>query len=192
MSLRKTPCLTPASLAARRANALKSTGPRTERGKARVALNPLKHGRRAVALRERLVRAGYRDGEALYCRIRARLLKTFARPGDHSDRHADRLANWIWVSQRERRGRQAIRAKLECPLESTIGTARLTKRTRIVTNNYPYDNSLSPWLPTNVSVHDYYRRIGIVFYAQWKRHWTMQSGAPGVRTVQASQRFGVR
>jgi hypothetical protein len=64
MSLRKSPCLTPASLAARRANALKPTGPPTERGKARVALNALKHGRRTVPLQETLVRAGYRDGEA--------------------------------------------------------------------------------------------------------------------------------
>jgi hypothetical protein len=61
MSLRKRRCLTPASLAARRADALKSTGPRTERGKARVALNPLKHGRRAVALRDGLAREGEAD-----------------------------------------------------------------------------------------------------------------------------------
>ena len=56
--------LTPASLAARRANALKSTGPRTAQGKARVALNSLKHGRSAVNLPEKLARAGYRQGEA--------------------------------------------------------------------------------------------------------------------------------
>jgi hypothetical protein len=178
MPLRKSPCLTPSSLAARRANALKSTGPRTEQGKARVALNPLKHGQRAVGLRERLARAGYRDREALYCRIRERILKTFAQPGaqsgDHSGRQADRLANWIWVSQREWRRRQSIQTKLECALKSGSGTVRLTKRTRIVTNNYPYDNSAWPWPPRKISVHDYYRRIGVVFYAQWKRHWTDQ------------------
>jgi hypothetical protein len=179
MSLRKSPCPTPASLAARRANALKSTGPRTACGKARVALNALKHGRRAVGLRERLARAGYRDGEALYCRIRSRLLSTFARPGDDSERHAadrlaDRLANWIWVSQREWRRRQSLQTKLECALKSGTGTPRLTKRTRIVTNNYPYDNGAWPWPPRKIGVHDYYRRIGVVFYAQWKRHWTNQ------------------
>jgi hypothetical protein len=178
MSLRKLPCLTPASLAARRANALKSTGPRTECGKARVALNALKHGQRAVALRERLMRAGYREGEAdcflNWCRIRSRLSNIFARPGDQSGRHADRLANWIWVSQREWRRRESIRTKLECALESGTGTARLTKRTRIVTNNYPHDNSLPPWPQTKIAVHDYYRRIGLVFYAQWRRYWTDQ------------------
>jgi len=58
MSLRKSPTRTPALLAANRANSRKSTGPRTERGKARAALNPLKHGRRAVALQETLPRVG--------------------------------------------------------------------------------------------------------------------------------------
>ena len=44
MGLRQSPLRTPAMLAANRANALKSTGPPTAQGKARVALNPLKHG----------------------------------------------------------------------------------------------------------------------------------------------------
>ncbi len=69
--------LTPAALAARRSNALKSTGPRTDRGKARVALNRLKHGRYAVNLPEKLVRAGYRQGEAEWRRIRRRIAQTF-------------------------------------------------------------------------------------------------------------------
>ena len=65
MPIRRSPRLTPRSLAARRANALKSTGPRTPCGKARVSLNALKHGRsmgpagRAPRFRERLLRAGY-------------------------------------------------------------------------------------------------------------------------------------
>ena len=44
MSLRKSPRITPAMLAANRANAKRSTGPRTAAGKARVRLNPLKRG----------------------------------------------------------------------------------------------------------------------------------------------------
>ena len=39
--------MTEAALAANRANALKSTGPRTAAGKARSRLNALKHGRRS-------------------------------------------------------------------------------------------------------------------------------------------------
>jgi hypothetical protein len=105
MPVRKLQSLTLASLAAWR----KSTGPRAERGVARVALNPPKHGQRAVALQQRLVRAGYREGEASGClnwrRIRLRISKAFARPDDrtcdHSGRHVDRMANCIWVCRRK-------------------------------------------------------------------------------------------
>ena len=45
MSLRRSPRLTPALLAANRRNAQKSTGPRTAGGKARARLNRLRHGR---------------------------------------------------------------------------------------------------------------------------------------------------
>jgi hypothetical protein len=47
MPLRRSPLLTPAALAARRANALKSTGPRTDRGKRRARVNQLLHGDRS-------------------------------------------------------------------------------------------------------------------------------------------------
>ena len=62
--LRRSPRLTPASLAARRANALRSTGPRTEQGKAWSCLNALRHGRRARNFRTRLERT--RDQEAIF------------------------------------------------------------------------------------------------------------------------------
>ena len=44
MSLRKSPTMTPARLAANRLNALKSTGPRTARGKAQSRMNALRSG----------------------------------------------------------------------------------------------------------------------------------------------------
>jgi hypothetical protein len=44
MSLRKSPTLTPARLAANRRNARKSTGPRTARGKAQSRMNGLRNG----------------------------------------------------------------------------------------------------------------------------------------------------
>ena len=47
MALRKSPTRTPAMLSANRANAQKSTGPRTAGGKARARLNRLRHGRRS-------------------------------------------------------------------------------------------------------------------------------------------------
>jgi hypothetical protein len=58
MSLRKSPTRTPASLAANRANAQKSTGPRTEEGKRRMRLNGLKHGLRCSSFRESLIKSG--------------------------------------------------------------------------------------------------------------------------------------
>jgi hypothetical protein len=47
VSLRKSPCLTPALLASNRRNANKSTGPRTARGKAWSRLNHLRDGWRS-------------------------------------------------------------------------------------------------------------------------------------------------
>ena len=47
MSLRKSPTLTPILIASNRLNAMKSTGPRTARGKARSRLNRLRNGGRS-------------------------------------------------------------------------------------------------------------------------------------------------
>ena len=47
VSLRKSPTLTPALLAAHRRNARKSTGPRTVRGKAQTRMNALRTGDRS-------------------------------------------------------------------------------------------------------------------------------------------------
>ena len=71
MSLRRSPQLTPAALAARRANALKSTGPRTARGQARAALNALKHGRYTWELAERPARAQCSEEAAHWQAIRS-------------------------------------------------------------------------------------------------------------------------
>ena len=49
MSLRKSPILTPARLAANRHNALQSTGPRAAAGKAWSRLNGLRRGSRSLA-----------------------------------------------------------------------------------------------------------------------------------------------
>jgi hypothetical protein len=52
MSLRKSPTLTPALLAANRRNAQKSTGPRMAGGKARSRLNSLRKGTRSPLYRD--------------------------------------------------------------------------------------------------------------------------------------------
>ena len=56
MSLRKSPQLTPALLAAARRNAQHSTGPRSAAGKQNSKLNGLKHGRYARPENLRLAR----------------------------------------------------------------------------------------------------------------------------------------
>ena len=56
MSLRKSPRLTPALLAAARRNAQLSTGPRTAAAKQNSKLNALKHGRYALPENLRLAR----------------------------------------------------------------------------------------------------------------------------------------
>ena len=50
MSLRKSPTRTPALMAANRANARKSTGPRTAKGKAASRMNRLRHGTHSTEL----------------------------------------------------------------------------------------------------------------------------------------------
>jgi len=76
MSLRKSPTLTPALLAANRANAQKCTGPRTPEAKSRVALNALRHGRKArsfFSLLAKSCRAG-EEFSGLYRALYAALL----------------------------------------------------------------------------------------------------------------------
>ncbi|HEV2425484.1 MAG TPA: hypothetical protein VGZ29_11715, partial [Terriglobia bacterium] len=65
MPLRRS-TVTPRALAARRLNSLKSTGPRTARGKAWSSLNALRHGQRCQrrTFRDKLARTG--DSEALH------------------------------------------------------------------------------------------------------------------------------
>ena len=76
MSLRKSPTRTPALLAANRANAQKSTGPRTPEGKGQVALNALRHGLRARRSFSYIARSPHaqRDFSGLYNAVYAALL----------------------------------------------------------------------------------------------------------------------
>jgi hypothetical protein len=101
---RKSPTLTPARLAALRANAKKSTGPRTRRGKARSALNGLRHGRYSRRLPELLARAGDRWGQRQYAWIHAQIRKGFRRSGrlTFADwRRIDQMAARVWCLARQ-------------------------------------------------------------------------------------------
>jgi hypothetical protein len=159
MPLRKSPVRTPVLLAANRANARKSTGPRTDLGKARVSLNTLKHGEyagRSAPLRERLLRAGYHTEAALYDSIRSRIVEAFGTAGPEGKatrpeerQAADRLTAKVW-SQRWLWG--SFGTKPECALDSTNKTL---------------------WLSSRIGINDYRRRLGVVFWAQHPRYFTV-------------------
>ena len=79
MSLIHRPPLSDRELAARRANAQRSTGPRTAHGKARSRLNALKHGGRSTRMAEYSENVGI-DQRGLY--LLSRLIRL---PGEASD-----------------------------------------------------------------------------------------------------------
>ncbi len=94
MSLLKPHRLTPALLAANRRNAQRSTGPRTPAGKARSALNSLKHGRYSKAFRENLCKA-HEDLE-LFDWIHARVRESFNPASAREQMQAEGLAREVW------------------------------------------------------------------------------------------------
>jgi hypothetical protein len=99
MSLRRRPTLTPALLAANRANARKSTGPRTVEGKNRIVLNALKKGRHARNFGENLQRAKSRRDAELFQWILEQVRTAFRLRGWQEDqRMAERLAQRVWCA----------------------------------------------------------------------------------------------
>ena len=125
MPLRRSPVLTPAALAARRANARKSTGPRTAQGKARSCLNALCHGRRARGhLRDRIERLG--DFEALYlfdwlgCEIE----QLCERPRDWHWRRIEGLTERAWCILTGRQPRWRVKRGIPTKLESALKLIR--------------------------------------------------------------------
>src|SRR5579875_1334155 len=84
----RSPQLTPARLAACRANARKSTGP----------LNALKHGRYARRLTRTLEQAGERQQLHLYWEILSRISRHFQVDWPREQQTAERLARQVWCS----------------------------------------------------------------------------------------------
>ncbi len=164
MALRKSPVRTAAMLAANRANAGKCTGPSTPKGKARVALNALKHGRYAVSLPEKLLRAGDRQGEAQYRWFRKEVAATFGIGGACDERQADQMAARAWCVAR---CMGSGGTKPESPLDSESSSSRVRVLSRI-------------------RIVDRRRRIGLAFWAQRPRYWTLERQA---RVVQGRELF---
>jgi hypothetical protein len=152
MPLRKSPVRSPALLAANRANSLKSTGPRTPQGKARVSFNSFKHGRYAAQpedLAERLLRGGCHGEAALYRQVRWQISQTFRPHGPADWNRLYRLSAWVWCFRSRLR---ELGPKPECAVFSCDEAPRVISRTRI-------------------RVEDPYRRIGMVFWVQHRRYW---------------------
>jgi hypothetical protein len=172
--LRKSPVRTPALLAANRANALKCTGPRTPEGKARVALNGVKHARHARRLPDNLAVAGPREGERLYRSILREIYLSFGPRGDQGRQQAEQMARAAWSM-----AWQALRkAKPECPLESSANSSQHPSLLRI-------------------RIDDPFRRRGLVFWLQRHRHWTfdrwmkmVEDAATGIPRQGPVERWG--
>ncbi len=151
MPLRKSPVRTPALLGANRANAQDCRGPRSPQGKARVALNALQHGRYAVRLREKLAQAGDGGGESQYRWFRSEIAAAFGASGRDEEPQAEQMAARARCTAREA---TRLGTKPESALES-------------VTKQLWYT------APLRIRIDDRRRRIGLVFWVQRHRYWTL-------------------
>ena len=159
--LRKSPTRTEAFLAANRRNAQKCTGPRTPEGKARSSLNALKNGRYAERLPEKLEAAGYRSAAALHAQIRREVVTTFKAEHPADLKRAERVAALVWTMA----WRGGIFGyKPQSPLFSM--------------HSLPLPHHESP---CHFRIKDHRRRIGLVYWVQRRRFWTVE------RQVQASK-----
>ncbi|MGO9274147.1 MAG: hypothetical protein ACLQOO_28580 [Terriglobia bacterium] len=152
--LRKSPTRTEAFLAANRRNAQKCTGPRTPEGKARVSLNALKHGRYAERLPEKLEAAGYRSAAALYARIRSEVVTTFGAEDPVDMKRAERVTSLVWT--------MAWRA----------GILGYKPQSDLFCS--PSVPLFSHEMPIRFRIKDHQRRIGLVFWVQRRRYWTVE------------------
>ncbi|HWU40598.1 MAG TPA: hypothetical protein VN203_23375 [Candidatus Acidoferrum sp.] len=99
MSLRKSPVRTPALLAANRANAQKSTGPRTPQGKSRVVLNALRHGRRSPNFLATLRKSG--QGVEEFLGILQALFVALLPQNKKEMKWVSQTAAYVWIRKRE-------------------------------------------------------------------------------------------
>lgn len=170
--LRKSPLRTPALLAANRCNALRSTGPRTVRGRARVALNALKHGRYARHLGWRLLRADDADRAAVYRDIRSAIFRFRVPCGPLQYRDCERMAAEVWcqLCRIPKRGG----TKPECPLDSMGNALRMGDAVCNSAAVPPRDSARPPRAYGRVDIRSWRQGCGVTFWVQRCRFWTEQ------------------
>jgi len=150
--LRKSPTRTEAFLAANRRNAQKCTGPRTPEGKARSSLNNLKHGRYAERLPETLGTAGFRSGAALYAEIRSEITVTFKPKDSVEVKQVERVTRMVW-----------------CLAWRTGFLGSKPQSALFGSDSRPPSRSL-----LLIRMKNHWLRIGMVYWVQRKRYWTMK------------------
>jgi len=120
MALVKSPIMTPRKMAANRANAKRSTGPRTAEGQRRVMLNPLRHGADSRAFRANLIKAGQDVDlfDRIHERVREQMPLADARVAEHLARRV-----WCGLCRVPRRG-QGLREP--APTQASLWCAAWT------------------------------------------------------------------
>jgi len=123
VSLRKPPELTPELLAAKRANARLSTGPRTPSGKQNSKLNALKHGAYAKFEKRTMLALGEDPEEFDDLKLE---LRTAYGPGDTLwERQIDDLARLYWRRQRLQRAQEGLMRRAMLAVEEWQHRRRL-------------------------------------------------------------------
>jgi hypothetical protein len=111
MSLRKSPQLTPALLAAARRNAQHSTGPRSPAAKQNVKLNSLKHGAYVSDENQRLAMLALGEDPQEFENLKQELRSAFG-PGDALwEKQIDDLAWLYWRRDRLDRAQQGLKRR---------------------------------------------------------------------------------
>ncbi len=98
MSLVKSVTLTPAKLAANRANARRSTGPRTPQGQQRTRLNALKHGLCSRSFARTVVNSA--EGQKKFQRGMVMLRLALVPAGSAARKLTEKLARMMWTRSR--------------------------------------------------------------------------------------------
>jgi hypothetical protein len=124
MSFCQSRTVTPAFLAAARANAQKSTGPRTEQGKRYIVLNSLKHGRYSKFFRENLIKA-HEDVE-LYDHILERIKDHLNSQNSQENLRAEMLAREVWCAYRNARRIKRVTTNRKRESESSARSDNLS------------------------------------------------------------------